>query len=365
MERIKVTRAMLPDFAEYADEIRELWDSHWITNMGIKHEELQKLLEDYLESKHVSLFCNGHMALENALEALHLPDGSEIITTPFTFASTVHAIVRKGYKPVFCDITAEDYTIDIAKIEALITGKTSAILPVHVYGNVCDVESIDAIAKKHGLKVIYDAAHAFGVRYKGKSIFTYGDASVISFHATKVFNTIEGGAICYSDDDLTEKLYELKNFGIRGEESITSVGGNSKMNEFSAAMGICNLRHIDEEILKRKAVYERYISNLSGVSGITLNRYGADTKPNYSYFPVLLDNRNRVFELLAQNGIDARKYFYPIASEYECYKGSFDSSKTPVALSLSNRVLTLPMYGDLSTEDVDRICGIITGEARA
>ena len=365
MERIKVTRAMLPDLAEYTDEIRELWDSHWITNMGIKHDELQKLLEEYLDAGQVSLFCNGHMALENALEALELPIGSEIITTPFTFASTVHAIVRKGYKPVFCDITAEDYTIDASKIEALITDKTSAILPVHVYGNVCDVESIDAIAKKHGLKVIYDAAHAFGVKYKGQSVFSFGDASVISFHATKVFNTIEGGAVCYHDDALTEKLYELKNFGIKGEESIASVGGNAKMNEFCAAMGICNLRHIDEEILKRKTVYERYISDLSGVSGIKLNRYSADIKPNYSYFPVLLDNRDQVFERLAQSGIDARKYFYPIASEYECYKGSFDSSKTPVALDVSRKVLTLPMYGDLSLEDVDRICGIIAGEAKA
>lgn len=363
MERIKVTRAMLPDLAEYTDEIRELWDSHWITNMGIKHDELQKLLEDYLEAKHVSLFCNGHMALENALEALDLPSGSEIITTPFTFASTVHAIVRKGYKPVFCDIRTEDYTIDTTKLEALISDKTSAILPVHVYGNVCDVDAIDEVAKRHGLKVLYDAAHAFGVRYKGRSVFAYGDASVISFHATKVFNTIEGGAVCHEDGGLTDKLYELMNFGIRSEESITSVGGNAKMNEFCAAMGICNLRHIDEEIGKRKAVYERYVSNLGGVSGITLNKYGPDITPNYSYFPVLLDKRDKVFETLAQNGIDARKYFYPIASEYECYKDSFDSSKTPVALDVSRKVLTLPMYGDLSPEDVDRICGIVSEEA--
>ena len=363
MERIKVTRAVLPDFAEYADEIKDLWDSHWITNMGIKHNELQTLLEGYLESKHVSLFCNGHMALENVLEALDLPLGSEIITTPFTFASTVHAIVRKGYKPVFCDISAKDFTIDPTKIEALITDKTSAILPVHVYGNVCDVESIDAIAKKHGLKVIYDAAHAFGVKYKGQSVFVYGDASIISFHATKVFNTIEGGAVCYSCDDLTEKLYELKNFGIRDEETIASVGGNSKMNEFCAAMGICNLRHIKEEIGKRKAVYERYISKLSGVPGITLHSYSAEITPNYSYFPVLLNKRDQVFEILAHNGIDARKYFYPIASEYVCYKDSFDSSETPVALDMSRKVLTLPMYGGLSLEEVDKICGIIEGEA--
>ena len=359
MDRIKVTRALLPDMAEYVEEIKDLWDSHWITNMGIKHNELQKKLEEYLDVSHADLCCNGHLALENALDALDLPKGSEIITTPFTFASTVHAIVRKGFRPVFCDIKPGDYTIDPSKIEALITEKTAAIIPVHVYGNICDVEMIGAIAKKHGIKVIYDAAHAFGVKYKGRSVLTYGDVSVLSFHATKVFNTIEGGAVCYSDEELTSTLDSLKNFGIKSEEEVPFVGGNAKMNEFSAAMGICNLRHIDEEISKRKAVYERYISNLKDTDGIKLNNYGQDIEPNYSYFPVILEKRDEVFEKLADNGIDARKYFYPIASEFECYRDDFDSSKTPVALDVSRSVLCLPLYGDLPLSDVDRICGII------
>ena len=359
MDRIKVTRALLPDPDEFTEEIRDLWDSHMITNMGNKHNKLQRMLEDTLEVRHVDLCCSGHLALENVLDALNLPSGSEIITTPFTFASTVHAIIRKGFRPVFCDIRPDDFTIDSSKIESLITDKTSAILPVHVYGNICDVERISSIAKNNGLKLIYDAAHAFGVRYKGRSIATFGDASVISFHATKVFNTIEGGAVCYSDDELTSKLYGLKNFGIINEDEITCVGGNAKMNEFCAAMGICNLRHIKEEISKRKVVYERYLSYLSDAAGITVNRYNPDIEPNYSYLPVLFDNRDEVFNRLAENGIDSRKYFFPIASEYDCYKDNYDSSKTPVALDASRRVITLPLYGSLALSDVDRICGII------
>ena len=359
MDMIKVTRALLPDLNEYTEEIRDLWDSHWITNMGKKHNKLQEMLESFLEVEHIDLCCNGHLALENVLEAMGLPSGSEIITTPFTFASTVHAIIRKGFKPVFCDIKADDFTIDSSKIENLITCNTSAIIPVHVYGYVCDVDKIETIAKMHGLKVIYDAAHAFGVKYKGRSVAAFGDASVISFHATKVFNTIEGGAVCYSDDGFTSRLYELKNFGIRGEEEVASIGGNAKMNEFCAAMGICNLRHINDEICKRKKVFERYISDLSGIEGIKINEYCPDIVPNYSYFPVLLENRDAVFEKLASNGINARKYFCPIASEYECYKDLFDSDRTPVARKISRSVLTLPIYGELSLNDVDRICEIM------
>ncbi len=364
MDRINVTRALLPDLNEYTEEIRDLWDSHWITNMGKKHDKLQEMLENFLEVEHVDLCCNGHLALENVLESMNLPSGSEIITTPFTFASTIHAIIRKGFKPVFCDIKADDFTIDSSKIESLINGNTSAILPVHVYGNVCDVDNIGAVAKKHGLKVIYDAAHAFGVKYKGQGVARAGDASVISFHATKVFNTIEGGAVCFSNKELASGLFELKNFGIRGEDDVASVGGNAKMNEFCAAMGICNLRHIEDEISKRKKVFERYISDLSGVEEIKINGYGPDIVPNYSYFPVLFKNRDAVFEKLAGNGIYARKYFYPIASEYECYKDLFASERTPVALDISRQVLTLPIYGDLALDDVDRICGIIIREVK-
>lgn len=351
---------MLPDLQEYTEEIKDLWDSHWITNMAEKHNKLQVLLQDYLGVNHVNLTCNGHLALESALEAFDLPKGSEIITTPFTFASTVHAIVRRGFVPVFCDIKPDDYTMDPSCLEKLITDKTSAIVPVHIYGNVCDIDEIQCIADRHGLKVIYDAAHTFGERYKGRGVVSYGDLSILSFHATKVFHTIEGGAVCHNNDDLVEKLNDLRNFGIRDVEEIVATGGNAKMNEFAAAMGICNLRHIDEVISKRKALYERYIENLKDVKGLKLNYIKKDVESNYAYFPVLCEKRDELFDVLKQNGIYARKYFYPIASEYDCYKEQYDSAETPVALDVSRKVLTLPLYPDLAPEDVDRICQIAT-----
>lgn len=243
-DKILVTRSSMPDLNEYVDEIKELWETHWLTNMGVKHQKLQKDLEEYLSVEHIDLLTNGHMALELTLQAMDLQ--GEVITTPFTFASTTHAIIRNGLKPVFCDINPEDFTMDVSKIEALITDKTCAILPVHVYGNVCNVEEIQRIADKYGLKVIYDAAHTFGERYDDKGIGSFGDASCFSFHATKVFNTIEGGAVCYKNKELGERLYNLKNFGIRDQETVESVGANAKMNEFQAAMGICNLRHVDD-----------------------------------------------------------------------------------------------------------------------
>ena len=231
----------MPSFEEYCEEIKDLWDSHWLTNMGAKHRLLEAQLQDYLDVPYVSLHTNGHLALENVIAAMNLPVGGEVITTPFTFASTTHAIVRNGLVPVFCDINAVDYTMDVTKIEALITEKTCAIVPVHVYGNICDVDAIKTIADKHGLKVIYDAAHAFGVTYNGIGIGNFGDASMFSFHATKVFNTIEGGAVTFSDPELYGILDDMKNFGIRGPEEVIFAGGNAKMNEFQAAMGICNL----------------------------------------------------------------------------------------------------------------------------
>ena len=246
----------MPEFEEYIEEIRELWDTHWLTNMGSKHKSLESQLLDYLKVPNITLFTNGHLALECIIAALDLR--GEVITTPFTFASTTHAIVRNGLKPVFCDINPYDYTIDVEKIESLITEKTSAIIPVHVYGNVCDIEAIDRIAKKHNLKVIYDAAHTFGVTVNGQGVGTFGDASMFSFHATKVFNTIEGGAVTYDDSSIKQVLNDLKNFGITGPETVEYVGGNAKMNEFQAAMGICNLRHVNGEIIKRKKVVERY-----------------------------------------------------------------------------------------------------------
>lgn len=358
---IQVTRSSMPDFNEYVDEIKELWDSRWLTNMGVKHKELEEKLISYLETKNISLFTNGHLALESVIAALSLT--GEVITTPFTFASTTHAIVRNGLTPLFCDINEEDYTIDVTKIEELITEKTSAIIPVHVYGNVCNVKEIEKIAKKHNLKVIYDAAHTFGVEVNGIGIANYGDASMFSFHATKVFNTIEGGAITFNDDSLKKKLEELKNFGITGQESVEHIAGNAKMNEFQAAMGICNLRHVDNEINKRKLVVDKYNSRLETVNGIKICKLQAGVKSNYAYYPVVFDNykynRDELYEKLMAEGIIARKYFYPLTNTFDCYKDNFKVDETPVAKYISERVLTLPLYADLSLDDVDRICDII------
>jgi dTDP-4-amino-4,6-dideoxygalactose transaminase len=339
-EKILVTKSSMPEFEEYIETIRPIWDSHWLTNMGQYHNELMKQLKEYLEVDRLELFTNGHMALELTLQAFDLQ--GEVITTPFTFASTTHAIVRNGLTPIFCDINPEDYTIDVNKIEALITEKTCAIVPVHVYGNICDVEAIEKIAKKHNLKVIYDAAHAFGVRYKNRGIASYGDASMFSFHATKVFNTIEGGGVAFK-----------------------AVGANAKMNEFQAAMGICNLRHLDTAIQKRKKIVERYNAKLIGIDGIKLNASNKDTEMNYAYYPIVIDqekfgtNRDAVCDALKENNIFARKYFYPLTNSFKCYEDKYDVSDTPVAEYISNRVITLPLYEDLDLEDVDRICDII------
>ncbi len=358
---ILVTNSSMPSLEEYVEEIKELWESHWLTNMGIKHKQLEAALLNYLNTPNITLFTNGHLALECALTVFNL--SGEVITTPFTFASTTHAIVRNGLTPVFCDINPNDYTIDVDKIESLITEKTTAIVPVHVYGNVCNVKEIERIAKKYNLKVIYDAAHAFGETIDGESIANFGDASMFSFHATKVFNTIEGGAVTYKDQRLAKLLYDIKNFGITGPETVEYVGGNAKMNEFQAAMGICNLRHLDNEIDKRKNVVDRYVYRLSNVDGVKLCNTPIGVKKNYSYFPVVFDgyklNRDEVFELLKAQKIFARKYFYPLTNSFNCYKGMYDIEMTPTAKYVADRVLTLPLYSDLSLEEVDRICDII------
>lgn len=363
--KILVTQSSIPPFDEYMDEIKDIWKTHWLTNMGAKHRSFQHELQSYLGVENIDLFTNGHMALELSLQAMGMQ--GEVITTPFTFASTTHAIVRNGLTPVFCDINPVDFTMDVEKIESLITDRTCAIMPVHVYGNVCNVEEIERIAHRHELKVIYDAAHTFGVKYKGESTAAFGDVSCFSFHATKVFNSIEGGAACFKDKEFGLKLYRLKNFGIRGPECVDGVGANAKMNEFCAAMGLCNLRHVDEEIVKRKVVVERYRERLSGVDGVILNAVQKDVEPNYAYFPVIFEEkefgatRTEVFDKLAENGIGARKYFYPLTNTFECFHGAFDVSETPVALHMSKHVLTLPLYADLSMENVDRICDIILG----
>lgn len=362
---ILVTQSSMPSFEEYCEEIRELWDTKWLTNMGAKHKALKAQLEAFLSVPHIALYTNGHLALENVIAAMNLPKGGEVITTPFTFVSTTHAIVRNGLVPVFCDINDVDYTMDMDKLEDLITEKTVAIVPVHVYGNLCAVEAIEAIAKKHNLKVIYDAAHAFGVKKNGISAANFGDAAMFSFHATKVYNTVEGGAVCFRDDALVQVLNDLKNFGIHGPESIAYVGGNAKMSEFQAAMGLCNLRHIDGEIAKRKAVVERYRQRLSGVAGIRLCPEQAGVESNYAYFPVVFDGykltRDEIYEKLREENIFARKYFYPLTNSVECYESlpTAGAEKTPVAAYIADRVLTLPLFADLALADVDRICDII------
>jgi len=362
---INVTRSSMPKYEEYCDEIKELWDSRWLTNMGVKHRKLQEELKKYLEVSQITLYTNGHLALESILSVMNFPEDSEVITTPFTFASTTHAIVRCGLRPVFCDIRMSDYTIDATKIEELITEKTVAILPVHVYGNICDIETIQTIAEKYNLKVIYDAAHAFGIKYKGTNIANFGDASMFSFHATKVFNTIEGGAVCYKDASLAPLLDAYKNFGIISAEEVDYVGGNAKMNEFAAAMGICNLRHLDDEIDKRRKVVEHYMKRLSGVNGLQLCGIQENVESNYSYFPVVFNGykytRDEVFQMLNDKDVIARKYFYPLTNEFNCYKNQagFNSGLTPVAFNVARKVLTLPLYADLSIADVDYICNII------
>ncbi|MBR4573752.1 MAG: DegT/DnrJ/EryC1/StrS family aminotransferase [Lachnospiraceae bacterium] len=361
--RINVIRSSMPPFEEYMEKIRPLWESVWLTNMGALHNELAKRLEEYLEVPNVSLFVNGHMALEMVLQAMDLE--GEVITTPFTFASTTHAIVRNNLTPVFCDIEPDNYTIDAGRIESLITDRTCAIVPVHVYGCICDVEAVEQIARSHGLKVIYDAAHAFGVKYKGKGIGNFGDASMFSFHATKVFHTIEGGAITTDDEELMDRLWKLKDFGIKNEDIVDGIGANAKMNEFCAAMGLCNLEHIDGEIEKRRLVFERYMDNLSGIDGISLLKPQKDVTPNYAYYPVIINekefgaNRQQVIDALAEEDIHVRKYFYPLTSDMDCYRGRFDSSLTPVAKWAADRAVTLPMSASLDLHDVDRICDIV------
>ncbi len=361
--KILVTRSSMPGLEEYVDEIKDMWETHWLTNMGIKHKEFQARLCECLGVDNIELFTNGHMAIELTLQAMNLQ--GEVITTPFTFASTTHAIVRNGLKPVFCDIDPVSFTMDTAKIESLITDRTCAILPVHVYGNVCNIEEIERIAHKYELKVIYDACHTFGETYKGKGVGTFGDASCFSFHATKVFNSIEGGATSYKDKRLGEILYDLKNFGIHGPEEVSGVGANAKMNEFCAAMGLCNLRHLDEEIEKRETVNRRYRCHLTGIEGLQLNTIQSEVKSNYAYFPIVVDektfgaSREEIFDALAEQGIGTRKYFYPLTNSFSAFHGKYDVMETPVALRISKRVLTLPMYADLALEDVDRICAIV------
>jgi len=357
-----VTKSFLPPMNEYMQEIERIWSSHWLTNNGHIHNEFEGKLSEYFKVEHIALLTNGHLALEAALRNLDLE--GEVITTPFTFASTTHAIVNAGLTPVFCDIDINTYNIDVSKIEALITDKTSAILPVHVFGNPCDVETIEIIAQKHGLKVIYDAAHAFGVEVAGRSIASFGDVSMFSLHATKIFHSIEGGVLATKNGDF-KKLIELyKNFGISGPEEIEMVGFNAKMNEFQAAMGLINLRYIEEHIEARKKITNLYKSSLSEVPGLTFLGEEENIKYNYSYLPMLVDSkqygfsRNELHEKLKEYNVFTRKYFYPLVSEAKCYKDKFISN-TPVAKAVADNILTLPIYSTLELDDVDVICSIL------
>ena len=382
-EKIYVTKTFMPPFEEYIEEIRDLWDTSWITNMGAKHVELEEALKSVLGVPAVSLMSNGHMALELCLAAMHLE--GEVITTPFTFASTTHAIARNNLTPVFCDIRPDDFTMDASKIEDLVTDRTCAILPVHVYGNVCDVDAIDKIAKAHGLKVIYDAAHAFGVKAHGRGIGTFGDASIFSFHATKVFHTVEGGAVCYSSPELGQRLYELKNFGIMDETTVTGIGANAKMSEFHAAMGLVNLRYHDANVKRRQAICSTYTEHLRGIPGLRIPedekgqltqrkipdlRIPEDekkplTQKNYAYYPVVIEkklfgaDRDEVAKRLAAENIFVRKYFYPLTSDYQCYRDLLPHVDTPVADLIAASVITLPLSPSMDTEDVVRICDLI------
>ena len=369
MHNVPVTRSSMPDIPEYVKEIESLFDSRWITNAGAKHEELTKKLKDYLEVDAISLTVNGHAALELGLKLLDLKEGGEIITTPFTFVSTSHAIVRSGFKPVFADVRESDLTLDPDRIEEKINENTVAIMPVHVYGNMCDVKKIRDIADRHGLKVIYDAAHAFGVKlningdWRGSGSF--GDVSCFSFHATKVFNTIEGGAVCCRSKEEADRITMLRDFGIVDEESVSEISFNAKMNEFSAAMGLCNLRHLGQEIKKRKAVSYAYREVLQNVPGVRLIAEREDQISNFAYFPIFIDkeiygmSRDDLFMRLSEKGVKARKYFYPLVSDLDCYKNDYDSADTPIALKAGASVLTIPMFADLSPEEAVRIAEII------
>lgn len=364
-EKILVTQSSMPPYEEYIEAIKPLWESHWLTNMGEYHRELEKQLKEYLDVPELSLMVNGHMALELAIQSFGFPEGAEVITTPFTFISTTHAIVRNRLQPVFCDVKLSDGTIDETKIEDLITEKTVAILPVHVYGNVCNIEAIQQIAYKYNLKVIYDAAHAFGVKYKGKGIGSYGDASIFSFHATKVYNTIEGGAVAFSDHKLYEKLYNLKNFGICGEELVVDIGANAKMNEFAAIMGLCNLKHIDAALEERKVRYDCYIEKLQDIKGIRIFQKSSEATNNYAYFPILVRDeykrtRDELYDYLKANDIYPRKYFYPLSSDQDCFKNKYKSIGLDCAHRLADMVLVLPFYEKIKKEDIQKICDLVS-----
>jgi dTDP-4-amino-4,6-dideoxygalactose transaminase len=365
MDKIFLTQPYLPPLDEFLPYLEKIWNSKWLTNNGDFHKEFEKELAEYLGVKYLSLFTNGTLALVSALQALKIT--GEVITTPFSFVATTHSLWWNNIKPVFVDIDPHTFNLDPDKIEAAITPQTTAILPVHVYGNPCDIEKIQNIADVYGLKIIYDACHAFGVKVDNNSILQYGDLSVLSFHATKVFTTFEGGAIICKDDATKKRIDFLKNFGFAGETTVVAPGINAKMNEFQAALGVLQLKHVEKTILARKQVASIYRKHLKGIEGITCFDDFKNVKHNYAYFPILIDkekfgkSRDDVYTTLKSHDILSRRYFYPLISQFPTYKGleSARPENLPVAEEVTKRVLCLPIYPDLSTEDIVNIVKII------
>lgn len=364
---IYVTQPFLPPLKEFQPYLEKIWESKWLTNNGVYHRELEAKLCEYLGVKYISLFTNGMLALITALQALKI--SGEVITTPFSFVATTHALWWNGIKPVFVDIEPKSFNIDPDKIEAAITQKTSAILPVHVYGNPCNLDKIQRISETYGLKVLYDAAHAFGVKVKNQSVCNFGDLSVLSFHATKVFNTFEGGAIVSHDEKMKERLDQLKNFGFTGETTVIAPGINAKMNEFQAAMGILQLKYIDAIIAKRKSIADLYRISLRNIDGITFMEDMITVKHCYSYFPILVNNdkyrytRDEVYNKFKDHNIFTRRYFYPLISQFPTYRGleSALPGKMPVAERITEEVICLPIYPELEFETVEDICNLLKG----
>ena len=361
---IHVTQPDLPDLDEFIVSLKKIWDSKWLTNNGEFHQEFEKELAEYLGVKYVSLFANGTLALVSALQVLRI--SGEVITTPFSFVATTHALWWNGITPVFVDIEPETCNIDPQKIEAAITPQTTAILPVHVYGNPCNISEIEKIADIYGLKVIYDAAHAFGVKINDESILNFGDLSILSFHATKSFNTIEGGAIICHDEKIKKRIDFLKNFGFADEVTVVAPGINAKMNELQSAYGLLQLKKFEYNIEKRKKIFGLYIELLKGTKGIRYLNDIENVNHNYAYFPIFVNddypmNRDELYYKLQEYNIYGRRYFYPLISEFSAYKGipSAKPSNLPMAGEISSQVICLPIYPDLELEKVEQIVKII------
>ena len=361
---IYVTQPLLPPLEEFIPYLQKIWESKWLTNDGPFHQQLEQALCDYLGVKHISLFTNGTLALVTALQALRIT--GEVITTPYSFVATSHSLLWNGIRPVFADIDPITLNLDPDKIEAAITPQTTAIMPVHCYGHPCDVEAIQRIADNYNLKVIYDAAHAFGVKNAHGSVLNHGDLSVLSFHATKVFNTFEGGAIVCQDAKTKLHIDHLKNFGFVDEVSVVAPGINGKMSEINAAFGLLQLKGIEEALQKRKTIDTRYREGLAEIKGIHCLREAGETQANYAYFPILVQpdypkSRDALYQHLHDNGIHARRYFYPLISDFPMYRGmpSAAHANLPVARNAASQVICLPIYPDLSNEQVDFIVELI------